>query len=163
MEAGNGGERCDYLRERGIETYLVVLPKGPAGKSGINGVVSLSGPSRTHGITHQATVSNHMTNRVLLDLQCSLLMLNPRFQFLIFKGFLLSTFQKLSVTSSNGNSPQLINTTECNGSINTACTTPEEPEELDTRVTHTHTSAQPHPLINLPHCSTGDCRNIEIV
>uniref|UniRef100_A0A674MR49 Adenylate cyclase type 3 n=1 Tax=Takifugu rubripes TaxID=31033 RepID=A0A674MR49_TAKRU len=79
VEAGNGGERCDYLRERGIETYLVVLPKGPAGKSGINGV-------------------------------------------------------KLSVTSSNGNSPQLINTTECNGSINTACTTPEEPEELDTRV-----------------------------
>lgn len=51
VEAGNGGERCDYLRERGIETYLVVLPKGPAGKSGINGVVSLSGTSGTHGIT----------------------------------------------------------------------------------------------------------------
>lgn len=42
--------------------------------------------------------------------------------------------QKLSVTSSNGNSPLLINTTECNGSVNTACTTPEEPEELDTKV-----------------------------
>ncbi|KAM9798544.1 LOW QUALITY PROTEIN: adenylate cyclase type 3 [Neosynchiropus ocellatus] len=79
VEPGNGGERCDYLRERGIETYLVVVPKGPVGKNGINGV-------------------------------------------------------KLSVTSSNGNSPQLINTTECNGSVNTACTTPEEPEELDTRV-----------------------------
>ncbi|KAM8847344.1 adenylate cyclase type 3 isoform 1-T1 [Synchiropus picturatus] len=79
VEPGNGGERCDYLRERGIETYLVVVPKGPVGKNGINGV-------------------------------------------------------KLSVTSSNGNSPQLINTTECNGSVNTACTTPEDPEELDTRV-----------------------------
>ncbi|KAM7382328.1 hypothetical protein PAMP_002065 [Pampus punctatissimus] len=79
VEPGNGGDRCDYLRERGIETYLVVLPKGPVGKNGINGV-------------------------------------------------------KLSVTSSNGNSPLLINTTECNGSVNTACTTPEEPEELDTRV-----------------------------
>ncbi|XP_040899473.1 adenylate cyclase type 3 isoform X5 [Toxotes jaculatrix] len=79
VEPGNGGDRCDYLRERGIETYLVVVPKGPVGKNGINGV-------------------------------------------------------KLSVTSSNGNSPLLINTTECNGSANTACTTPEEPEELDTRV-----------------------------
>uniref|UniRef100_A0A8D3DFJ3 Adenylate cyclase type 3 n=1 Tax=Scophthalmus maximus TaxID=52904 RepID=A0A8D3DFJ3_SCOMX len=77
VEPGNGGDRCDYLRERGIETYLVVVPKGPVGKSGISG---------------------------------------------------------LSVTSSNGNSPLLINTTECNGSANTACTTPEEPEELDTRV-----------------------------
>uniref|UniRef100_A0A668AU79 Adenylate cyclase type 3 n=1 Tax=Myripristis murdjan TaxID=586833 RepID=A0A668AU79_9TELE len=79
VEPGNGGDRCDYLKERGIETYLVVVPKGPVGKNGINGV-------------------------------------------------------KLSVTSSNGNSPLLINTTECNGSVNTACTTPEEPEELDTRV-----------------------------
>nr|XP_033958509.1 adenylate cyclase type 3 [Pseudochaenichthys georgianus] len=78
-EPGNGGDRCDYLKERGIETYLVVVPKVPVGKNGINGV-------------------------------------------------------KLSVTSSNGNSPLLINTTECNGSVNTACTTPEEPEELDTRV-----------------------------
>ncbi|XP_074539684.1 adenylate cyclase type 3 isoform X2 [Halichoeres trimaculatus] len=78
VEPGDGGERCDYLRERGIETYLVVVPKGPVGKNGINGV--------------------------------------------------------LSVTSSNGNSPLLINTTECNGSVNTACTTPEEPEELDTKV-----------------------------
>ncbi|CAJ1061504.1 adenylate cyclase type 3 [Xyrichtys novacula] len=78
VEPGDGGERCDYLRERGIETYLVVVPKGPVGKNGINGV--------------------------------------------------------LSVTSSNGNSPLLINTTECNGSVNTACTTPEEAEELDTKV-----------------------------
>ncbi|XP_061632289.1 adenylate cyclase type 3 isoform X2 [Phyllopteryx taeniolatus] len=79
VEPGNGGERCDYLRERGLETYLVVVSKGPVGKNGINSV-------------------------------------------------------KLSVTSSDGNSPLLINTTECNGSMSTACTTPEEPEELDTRV-----------------------------
>uniref|UniRef100_A0A673B5C7 adenylate cyclase n=1 Tax=Sphaeramia orbicularis TaxID=375764 RepID=A0A673B5C7_9TELE len=38
VEPGNGGDRCDYLRERGIETYLVVVPKGPVGKNGINGV-----------------------------------------------------------------------------------------------------------------------------
>lgn len=39
VEPGNGGDRCDYLKERGIETYLVVVPKGTVGKSGINGVV----------------------------------------------------------------------------------------------------------------------------
>uniref|UniRef100_A0A665WTS3 adenylate cyclase n=1 Tax=Echeneis naucrates TaxID=173247 RepID=A0A665WTS3_ECHNA len=77
VEPGNGGDRCDYLREKGINTYLVIVPQGPVGKNGING---------------------------------------------------------LSVTSSNGNSPLLINTKECNGSANTACITPEEPEELDTRV-----------------------------
>uniref|UniRef100_A0A4W6C9E4 Adenylate cyclase type 3 n=1 Tax=Lates calcarifer TaxID=8187 RepID=A0A4W6C9E4_LATCA len=37
VEPGNGGDRCDYLRERGIDTYLVVVPKGPVGKNGING------------------------------------------------------------------------------------------------------------------------------
>ncbi|XP_061100230.1 adenylate cyclase type 3 isoform X3 [Conger conger] len=79
VEPGHGGDRCDYLKEKGIETYLVVVPKGPVCRNGINGV-------------------------------------------------------KLSVTSSNGNSPLLINTTECNGSVHTACTTPEELEELDTRV-----------------------------
>ncbi|KAJ8288338.1 hypothetical protein COCON_G00009970 [Conger conger] len=78
VEPGHGGDRCDYLKEKGIETYLVVVPKGPVCRNGINGV-------------------------------------------------------KLSVTSSNGNSPLLINTTECNGSVHTACTTPEELEELDTR------------------------------
>lgn len=40
VEPGHGGERCDYLRERDIQTYLVVLPKGPLGKNGINDVVS---------------------------------------------------------------------------------------------------------------------------
>ncbi|MBN3306066.1 ADCY3 cyclase, partial [Amia calva] len=79
VEPGSGGERNEYLKEKGIETYLVLVPKVPEGKNGINGV-------------------------------------------------------KLSLTSSNGNSPLLINTKECNGSINTTCTTPEEPEELDTRV-----------------------------
>nr|XP_016852043.1 PREDICTED: adenylate cyclase type 3 [Anolis carolinensis] len=78
VEPGDGGSRCEYLKEKGIVTYLVLVPKQPL-KNGINGV-------------------------------------------------------KLSVSSSHGNSPQLINTKECNGSINTTCTTPDEAEELDTRV-----------------------------
>ncbi|XP_060610659.2 adenylate cyclase type 3 [Anolis sagrei] len=78
VEPGDGGSRCEYLKEKGIITYLVLVPKQPL-KNGINGV-------------------------------------------------------KLSVSSSHGNSPQLINTKECNGSINTTCTTPDEAEELDTRV-----------------------------
>ncbi|XP_048372927.1 adenylate cyclase type 3 [Sphaerodactylus townsendi] len=78
VEPGDGGSRCEYLKEKGIVTYLVIVPKQPL-KNGINGV-------------------------------------------------------KLSVSSSHGNSPQLINTKECNGSINTTCTTPDEAEDLDTRV-----------------------------
>ncbi|KAM3602282.1 uncharacterized protein V6R79_001464 [Siganus canaliculatus] len=35
LEAGNGGERCEYLLEKGIETYLVLDPKPtPKGLSG---------------------------------------------------------------------------------------------------------------------------------
>lgn len=26
LEQGNGGERCEYLLEKGIETYLVLVP-----------------------------------------------------------------------------------------------------------------------------------------
>ncbi|XP_074847541.1 adenylate cyclase type 3 isoform X3 [Carettochelys insculpta] len=78
VEPGEGGTRCEYLKEKGIVTYLILVPKPPV-KNGINGV-------------------------------------------------------KLSLTSSHGDSPLLINTKECNGSINTTCTTPDEAEELDTRV-----------------------------
>lgn len=79
VEPGDGGSRCEYLKEKSITTYLILVPKQPLNKNGINGV-------------------------------------------------------KLSLTSSHGNSPLLINTKECNGSINTTCTTPDEGEELDTRV-----------------------------
>nr|XP_031360362.1 adenylate cyclase type 3 [Lonchura striata domestica] len=37
VEPGEGGSRCDYLRDKGIVTYLVVVPKtGP--RRGVNGV-----------------------------------------------------------------------------------------------------------------------------
>uniref|UniRef100_A0AAY4AJU5 Adenylate cyclase type 3 n=1 Tax=Denticeps clupeoides TaxID=299321 RepID=A0AAY4AJU5_9TELE len=42
VEPGNGGDRCEYLKERGIETYLVVVSKGPVGKNGINAALPLS-------------------------------------------------------------------------------------------------------------------------
>ncbi|XP_072906187.1 adenylate cyclase type 3 [Hemitrygon akajei] len=70
LEAGEGGKRNEYLREKGIETYLVVVPKTSHARNGINGV-------------------------------------------------------KLSLASSSGNSPLLINTTECNGNGH-SCTSPEE-------------------------------------
>ncbi|MEQ2207196.1 hypothetical protein XENOCAPTIV_008597, partial [Xenoophorus captivus] len=38
VEPGNGGERCEYLLEKGIETYLVLKPKLEA--NGLNGNVS---------------------------------------------------------------------------------------------------------------------------
>ncbi|XP_072371597.1 adenylate cyclase type 3 isoform X2 [Scyliorhinus torazame] len=80
LEPGEGETRNEYLREKEIKTYLVVVPlKSTAVKNGINGV-------------------------------------------------------KLSLTSSNGNLPLLINTTDCNGSVHPTCTTPDDPEELDAQV-----------------------------
>ncbi|XP_072769190.1 adenylate cyclase type 3 isoform X3 [Nerophis lumbriciformis] len=70
VEPGHGGQRCDYLRERGIHTYLVVVSN--------NGISSV----------------------------------------------------KLSVCSSNGNSPLRATSGRCN----TACSTAEEAEDVDTRV-----------------------------
>ncbi|XP_062427227.1 adenylate cyclase type 3 isoform X2 [Rhea pennata] len=45
VEPGEGGSRCDYLKEKGIVTYLVVVPKttAAAARGGINGVVSGAG------------------------------------------------------------------------------------------------------------------------
>lgn len=42
--------------------------------------------------------------------------------------------QKLSLTSSHGGSPLLVNTKERNGSVSLACTSPEEPDEPNARV-----------------------------
>ncbi|KAM9240008.1 adenylate cyclase type 3 isoform 1-T1 [Leptosomus discolor] len=77
VEPGEGGSRCEYLKEKGIVTYLVVVPKQPL-RNGINGV-------------------------------------------------------KLSLTSSHGGSPPLVNTKERNGNLGLACASPEEPEEPDAR------------------------------
>lgn len=38
LERGNGGERCEYLLEKGIDTYLVLVTKQKA--NGLNGNVS---------------------------------------------------------------------------------------------------------------------------
>ncbi|NWV01104.1 ADCY3 cyclase, partial [Upupa epops] len=78
VEPGEGGSRCEYLKEKGIVTYLVVVPQQPL-RNGINGV-------------------------------------------------------KLSLTSSHGGSPPLVNTQQRNGSLSLACASPEEPEEPDARV-----------------------------
>lgn len=122
VEPGNGGDRCEYLRERGIDTYLVVVSKASLSKNGINGVVSfilqLQSSYFYSSTQRSESVNNAFSSSV----------------FLLYVFYSMDSIQKLSVTSSNGNSPLLINTTECNGSVHTGCTTPEEPEELDTRV-----------------------------
>lgn len=38
LEPGNGGERCEYLLEKGIETYLVLVSKQMV--NGLSGNVS---------------------------------------------------------------------------------------------------------------------------
>lgn len=44
VEPGNGGSRCDYLEEKGIETYLIIASKPEVKKTatqnGLNGSVS---------------------------------------------------------------------------------------------------------------------------
>ncbi|NXP80487.1 ADCY3 cyclase, partial [Ramphastos sulfuratus] len=112
VEPGEGGSRCEYLKEKGIVTYLVVVPKQPL-RNGINGVVSDSG--------------DVMASRGAHTPHC-----NPP----------PSTLQKLSLTSSHGGSPLLVNTKECNGSLSLACTSPEELEEPDARVRSTLESGE---------------------
>ncbi|XP_054239430.1 adenylate cyclase type 3 isoform X1 [Indicator indicator] len=48
VEPGEGGSRCEYLKEKGIITYLVVVPKQPL-RNGINGVVSNGADASSHG------------------------------------------------------------------------------------------------------------------
>ena len=38
LEPGEGGERCEYLQEKGIDTYLVLAPKEMV--NGLSGNVS---------------------------------------------------------------------------------------------------------------------------
>lgn len=112
VEPGEGGSRCEYLKEKGIVTYLVVVPKQPL-RNGINGVVSGSGDataSRGARAPHRHPPP--------------------------------STSQKLSLTSSHGGSPSLVNTKECNGSLSLACTSPEDLEEPDARVRSTLESGE---------------------
>lgn len=40
LEPGNGGERCEYLLEKGIDTYLVLFSKETTQVNGLNMVVS---------------------------------------------------------------------------------------------------------------------------
>ncbi|XP_035419567.1 adenylate cyclase type 3 isoform X1 [Cygnus atratus] len=86
VEPGEGGSRCEYLKEKGIVTYLIVVPKQPL-RNGINGV-------------------------------------------------------KLSLTSSHGGSPLLVNTKERNGSVSVACASPDESEEPDARARGTLESGE---------------------
>lgn len=58
VEPGEGGSRCEYLKEKGIVTYLVVVPKQPL-RNGINGVVSGGGGARVGGGRHP-TATHHL-------------------------------------------------------------------------------------------------------
>ncbi|XP_066065259.1 adenylate cyclase type 3 isoform X2 [Chamaea fasciata] len=49
VEPGEGGSRCEYLRDKGIVTYLVVVPKQGHLRHGVNGVkLSLTS---SHGVS----------------------------------------------------------------------------------------------------------------
>lgn len=48
VEPGNGGERCEYLLERCIDTYLILLPKQAA-----NGLKERVSGLDIHNFTHR--------------------------------------------------------------------------------------------------------------
>uniref|UniRef100_A0A668AJW1 Adenylate cyclase type 3 n=1 Tax=Myripristis murdjan TaxID=586833 RepID=A0A668AJW1_9TELE len=52
LEPGNGGDRCEYLLEKGIDTYLVQVPKKKSQGNGLNGNVS-------------GTLSNRVSNQLI--------------------------------------------------------------------------------------------------
>ncbi|XP_064267569.1 adenylate cyclase type 3 isoform X4 [Passer domesticus] len=56
VEPGEGGSRCDYLRDKGIVTYLVVVPKQGL-RHGVNGVQKLSLTS-SHAVSPAAVTTN---------------------------------------------------------------------------------------------------------
>ncbi|XP_067239383.1 adenylate cyclase type 3-like [Chanodichthys erythropterus] len=50
LEEGNGGERCEYLLEKGIDTYLVLVSKETPKTNGVtNGTVSVINTTETSG------------------------------------------------------------------------------------------------------------------
>ncbi|KAG5847153.1 hypothetical protein ANANG_G00123000 [Anguilla anguilla] len=56
VEPGNGGERCEYLKEKGYETYLVVVSK-----DGLKGLLSIESPSRNSPALINTTECNGST------------------------------------------------------------------------------------------------------
>ncbi|KAI1897993.1 hypothetical protein AGOR_G00089020 [Albula goreensis] len=61
VEPGNGGDRCDYLKEKGIETFLVLIPKSPQGKNGLNRMLSVAS---SHGNSHSLINTTESTGSI---------------------------------------------------------------------------------------------------
>ncbi|MEQ2224515.1 Adenylate cyclase type 3 [Ilyodon furcidens] len=59
VEPGNGGERCEYLLEKGIETYLVLKPKLEA--NGLNGNTPGALTNKTSNQVINTTTTNENT------------------------------------------------------------------------------------------------------
>ncbi|XP_023141620.2 adenylate cyclase type 3-like [Amphiprion ocellaris] len=59
LEPGNGGERCEYLLEKGIETYLVQVPQQPA--KGLNSNTPATLTNRNSNQLINTTVTNGNT------------------------------------------------------------------------------------------------------
>ncbi|XP_039981249.1 adenylate cyclase type 3-like [Xiphias gladius] len=58
LEPGNGGERCEYLLEKGIDTYLVLVPKQVANGLSVNKPSTLSNRNSNRLINTTATNGN---------------------------------------------------------------------------------------------------------
>uniref|UniRef100_A0A8C2FAI2 adenylate cyclase n=1 Tax=Cyprinus carpio TaxID=7962 RepID=A0A8C2FAI2_CYPCA len=71
LEEGNGGERCEYLLEKGIDTYLVLVSKDTPKTNGVtNGTVRFITQLQLVNMTDEGMEDehlNHLLNKALLE------------------------------------------------------------------------------------------------
>lgn len=71
VEPGDGGSRCDYLEEKGIETYLVIASKPEVKKTatqnGLNGSVSPPTPELGDGEGVHREVERSLRDLTMVD------------------------------------------------------------------------------------------------
>lgn len=86
VEPGDGGSRCEYLKEKGIVTYLVLVPKQPV-KNGINGVVSVpsSHPLHIVGSKHISWPQHRTFQKTDSLIQCIPFFLAEHFQLVFIQ------------------------------------------------------------------------------
>lgn len=101
LEPGEGGERCEYLQEKGIDTYLVLAPKEMV--NGLSGNVSDFQGHADFNVSVRPRKSSRIKSTS-----------RKKFSLLCLNLYLPLLSQKPG-TLSNRNSKQLINTTATNG------------------------------------------------
>lgn len=116
VEPGDGGSRCDYLDEKGIETYLIIASGPYVKKSSQNGSVRPGGIWYAGWDPTKGVQTGQRGHTALLMLPIPTQVPNGL------------------PTASRPNTPILIETKEPNGGTHTNGSTTEEPQEQEGEV-----------------------------